>query len=185
MIQLRSNYLVFRMSSGELLPCSAEAITEELLGDAINLIEPQTIQEALKAVVHYFREEHEHSSVSVDQFSSALGKVLQGFGFDVVFDEDPRVHLHIEKTDLSKLATETTGQGFELFFFQQLRKEVRANLRRSPNIIQFNGLRDCVKQIVGAQRWCSRCRRMHGQIVSYLRTCLDQDSRRDCSLLIK
>ena len=116
---------------------------------------------------------------------SALGKVLQGFGFDVVFDEDPRVHLHIEKTDLSKLATETTGQGFELFFFQQLRKEVRANLRRSPNIIQFNGLRDCVKQIVGAERWCSRCRRMHGQIVSYLRTCLDQDSRRDCSLLIK
>ena len=48
MIQLRSNYLVFRMSTGELLPCSAEAITEELLGDAIDLIEPQTIQEALE-----------------------------------------------------------------------------------------------------------------------------------------
>ena len=48
------------MSSGELLPCSAEAITEELLGDAINLIEPQTIQEALKAVVYYFREEQEN-----------------------------------------------------------------------------------------------------------------------------
>ncbi len=185
MIQLRSNYLVFRMSSGELLPCSAEAITEELLGDAISLIEPQTIQEALKAVVHYFREEEEYSSVSVDQFSNALGKVLQGFGFDVVFDQDPGVNLRIEKTDLRKLATETTGQGFELFFFQQLRQEVRANLQRSPNIIQFNGLRDCVKQIVGAERWCSRCRRMHGQIVAYLRTCLDQDSRRDCALLIK
>ena len=185
MIQLRSNYLVFRMPSGELWPCSAENITEELLGDSINLIEPQTLQEALKAIVHYFREEHEYSSVSVDEFSCALSKVLQGFGFDVVFDEDPRVHLHIEKTDLSKLATETTGQGFELFFFQQLRKEVRANLRRSPIFIQFNGLRDCVKQIVGAERWCSRCRRMHRQIVSYLRTCLDQDSRRDCSLLIK
>ena len=173
------------MSSGELLPCSAEAITEELLGDAINLIEPQTIQEVLKAVVYYFREEQEYSSVSVDQFSCALGKVLQGFGFDVVFDEDPRVNLRVEQTDLCQLARETTGQGFELFFFQRLRDEVRANLRRSPNVIQFSGLKDCVKQIVGAQRWCGRCRWMHGQIVSYLRTCLDQDSRKDCSLLIK
>ena len=86
MIQLQSNYLVFRMSTGELLPCSAEAVTAELLGDTLNLIEPHTIQEALKAVVYYFREEHEETSVSVDQFSSALGKVLQGFGFDVVFD---------------------------------------------------------------------------------------------------
>ena len=62
---------------------------------------------------------------------------------------------------------------------------MRANLRRSPNVIQFSGLKECVKQIVGAQRWCGRCRWMHGQIVSYLRTCLDQDSRKDCSLLIK
>ena len=172
------------MPSGELWPCSAENITEELLGDSINLIEPQTIQEALKAIVHYFREEHEYSSVAVDEFSCALSKVLQGFGFDVVFDEDPRVHLHIEKTDLRKLATLANACG-ELSFFQQLRKEVRTILRRSPHIIQCNGLRDCVKQIVGADRWCSRCRRMHRQIVSYLRTCLDQDSRRDCSLLIK
>ena len=172
------------MPSGELWPCSAEDITEELLGDSINLIEPQTIQEALKAIVHYFREEHEYSSVSVDEFSCALSKVLQGFGFDVVFDEDPRVHLHIEKTDLRKLATLANACG-ELSFFQQLRKEVRTILRRSPHLIQCNGLRACVKQIVGADRWCSRCRRMHRQIVSYLRTCLDQDSRRDCSLLIK
>jgi len=173
------------MSTGELLPCSAEAITEELLGDAIDLIDPQIIHEVLKAVVHYFREDQTYSSVSVDQFSNALGKVLQGFGFDVVFDEEPVMDLRIEQTDLCKLANETSGQGLELFFFQQLRKRVRANLRRSPNIIQFNGLRNCVKQLVGAERWCGRCRRMHVQIVTYLRTCLDHDSQRNCSLLIR
>ena len=54
-----------------------------------------------------------------------------------------------------------------------------------PMSSSSGGLKDCVKQIVGAQRWCGRCRWMHGQIVSYLRTCLDQDSRKDCSLLIK
>ncbi|MEE2947120.1 MAG: hypothetical protein VX392_02265 [Verrucomicrobiota bacterium] len=173
------------MSTGEMLPCSAEAITEELLGDDIDLIDPQVIQEVLKAVVHYFREDQAYSSVSVDQFSNALGKVLQCFGFDIVFDEEPVMNLRIEQTDLCKLANETLGQGFELFFFQQLRKRVLANLHRSPNIIQFNGLRDCVKQLVGAERWCGRCRRMHRQIVTYLRTCLDHDSRRDCSLLIR
>ena len=110
--------------------------------------------------------------------------MLQGFGFDVVFDEAPRVDLRVEQTDLRQLA-DKTSEGFELFFFQQLRNEVQANLRRSPNVIQFSGLRDCVKRIVGAERWCSRCRRMHGQIVSFLRTCLDQDSQKDCSLLIK
>ena len=121
MIQLQSNYLVFRMSTGELLPCSAEAVTAELLGDTLNLIEPHTIQEALKAVVYYFREEHEETSVSVDQFSSALGKVLQGFGFDVVFDEDPQINLRVEETDMARLARETSGQQYELFFFQRLR----------------------------------------------------------------
>ena len=185
MIQLQSNCLVFRMSSGELLPCAAEEIAEELLGDAINLIEPQTIQEVLKAVVYYFREERNFSSVSIDQFSSALGKVLQGFGFDVVFDEDPNLDLHIEQTDLHLLASETEGQSLELFFFQRLRRQVLTNLRRSPNIIQFNGLKECVKQIVGAERWCGRCRVMRSQIVAYLRTCLDQDSQHDCSLLIR
>ena len=127
MIQIQSNYLVFRMSTGELLPCSAEAITEELLGETLSLIDPQTIQEALKAVVHYFREEHLEPSVSVDQFSSALGKVLQGFGFDVVFDEDPQINLRVEETDMARLARETSGQQYELFFFQRLRREVRSS----------------------------------------------------------
>ena len=185
MIQIQSNYLVFRMSTGELLPCSAEAITEELLGETLNLIEPQTIQEALKAVVHYFREEHLEPSVSVDQFSSALGKVLQGFGFDVVFDEDPRINLRVEETDMARIARETTGQQYELFFFQRLRHEVRSSLRKSPNLIQFHGSRECVKRIVGAERWCNRCRWMHDQIVSYLRNCLEQDSRENCALVIR
>ena len=185
MIQLQSNYLVFRMSTGELLPCSAEAVTAELLGDTLNLIEPHTIQEALKAVVYYFREEHEETSISVDQFSSALGKVLQGFGFDVVFDEDPQIHLRVEETDMARLARETSGQQYELFFFQRLRLEVRSSLRKSPNLIQFNRTRECVKSIVGAERWCDRCRWMHGQIVSYLRTCLEEDSRENCALVIR
>ena len=146
------------MSTGELLPCSAEAVTAELLGDTLNLIEPHTIQEALKAVVYYFREEHEDTSVSVAQFSSALGKVLQGFGFDVVFDEDPQIHLRVEETDMARLARETSGQQYELFFFQRLRLEVRSSLRKSPNLIQFNRTRECVKRIVGAGRWCARCR---------------------------
>ena len=39
------------MPSGELFPCSAEAITEELLGDAINLIEPLTNNTIIEAML--------------------------------------------------------------------------------------------------------------------------------------
>ena len=86
---------------------------------------------------------------------------------------------------MAKIARETTGQQYELFFFQRLRHEVRSSLRKSPNLIQFNGSRECVKRIVGAERWCNRCRWMHDQIVSYLRNCLEQDSRENCALVIR
>ena len=111
--------------------------------------------------------------------------MAQGFGFDVVFDEDPQINLRVEETDMADLARETTGQEYELFFFQRLRNEVRSSLRKSPNLIQFNGTRECVKRIVGAERWCDRCRWMHDQIVSYLRNCLEQDSRENCALVIR
>ena len=172
-----------RMSTGELLPCSAEAVTAELLGDTLNLIEPHTIQEALKAVVYYFREEHEETSVSVDQFSSALGKVLQGFGFDVVFDEDPQIDLRVEETDTARSPAKPPASSTSCFSSSWL--EVRSSLRKSPNPTQFNRTRECVKSIVGAERWCDRCRWMHGQIVSYLRTCLEEDSRENCALVIR
>jgi hypothetical protein len=89
----------------------------------------------------------------------------------------------VSETSLDALAVET-GAGGELLFFPRLRQEMRQQLSQSPRLLRFNGLHDCVKRLVGARRWCDRCRAMSDQIVGYLRQCLDENHRADCALVV-
>src|SRR5678815_3620123 len=83
MIQLHPDCLIFRTSQGELIPCSAESVTIEMIGDASSLIDPETVREAAAAVVHYFKYDLHRDTVSVAEFSDALQRALRCFGFDV------------------------------------------------------------------------------------------------------
>ena len=69
MIQLHPEYLIFRTSQGELIPCSAESVTIELIGDASSFLDPDTVREAAAAVVHYFKNDLGQHTVSVAEFS--------------------------------------------------------------------------------------------------------------------
>jgi len=52
--------------------------------------------------------------------------------------------------------------------------------------VRFRGLRGCVKQLAGAQRWSARCETMQEQIVEYLRGCLTAEpEQKDCALLVE
>ena len=53
MIQLHPDCLIFETSTGESIPCSAEVVTIELVGDS--KLDPQIVREAAAAVVYYFR----------------------------------------------------------------------------------------------------------------------------------
>jgi hypothetical protein len=78
-----------------------------------------------------------------------------------------------------------SGGGCELLFFPRLRDALRHQLQQEPQSVRFRGLRSCVKQLAGAQRWCARCRTLHEQIVDFLRNCLTAESaRKDCSLFV-
>ena len=74
-------------------------------------------------------------------------------------------------SDLSVLACES-GKGCELFFFPRLRDVLMQHLTRQPKVVRFRGLRRCVKQLVGAQRWTLRCRELRDEIVAYVRQCV-------------
>ena len=88
-------------------------------------------------------------------------------------------------SDLSLLAGET-GEGGELLFFPRLRDELRARLRQTPQVLCFQGLRPCVKQLVGTRRWSPRCQILQDQIEEYLRHCVSQESAgATCSLMVK
>ena len=178
MIQLHPEYLIFQTSQGELIPCSAESVTIELIGDASSLLDPEVVKEAAAAVVHYFKHELDRETVSVTEFSKALERVLNCFGFNVVTTtgtKETASNLRTSESDLGELVGDAVTQ-FELAFFNNLRVEFRKQVQSSPDVLQFVGLRSAVKQMVGAKRWCHRCEALSDQIVAFLRECLIMES---------
>jgi hypothetical protein len=185
MIILANDCLVFHTASGEGIPYSSEMISVELMGETAALFDPEFIQHAAAAVFHYFKNDLGRESVSVAEFSLALEKVLRGFQLSEqeaqADDPAPRV----AQSDLSRLVTDS-DTGCELFFFPKLRDELRNQLQQSPQMLCFQGLRRCVKQLVGAQRWSTRCQQVQDQIVEFLRTCMSKENHGiSCALVVK
>jgi hypothetical protein len=185
MIQMHRDTLMFKTSSGEIIPCSAEQVTIEFIGDATGILDPEIVRNAARAVLHYFKVELGKSQVSVGEFSQALACVLRGLGVDVQdAGTPPAASARVAESDLRQLACDS-GKGFELAFFTELRAELRRKLSHSPNLLRFRGLRSCVKQLSGARRWNGRCQQLNDQIVDYLRGCLiTERPPTSCSLVV-
>ncbi len=176
MIALAADCLLFKLASGESVPFSAEMISVELTGNTTQWLDPDFVGHAAKAVFHYFKHELRRQTLTVGEFAEALEKVLRGLKLEPPAPSDGRVGPAVRETDLCRLARETDPGG-ELFFFPLLRDELRQHLRQSPRLLRFSGLRSCVKQLVGVQRWNGRCRHLEEQIVQYLRECLIAEGR--------
>ena len=116
MIELHPDCLMFEMPGGEAIPCSAELISVNLLGEAADLLDPDLVQDVARAVLYYFKVEHGKSFVSRREFSRALAKVLRGFGMSINSAEAEAPPRRISESDLRQLACES-GQSFELAFF--------------------------------------------------------------------
>lgn len=186
MIQLRPDCLIVNTADGQHIPCSAEQITVELMGDAVQIIDPEIIRHAAAAVLHYFKVELHRDHVSVAEFSGALEKVLRSFGFNVSHEEDAPATPpgKVAESDLRELARES-GKGCELFFFQRLRANLVAELEAAPDLLRFRGLKGCVKQLVGVRRWTARCQSLSDHIVEFLRRTLSAEHKdRNCALLV-
>ena len=186
MIQLHSHCLVFETANGEHIPCAVEDVSVEVIGEALEQLDHEVVKEAAAAVLHYFKVERQQTVVTIAEFTAALEEVLRGLGLSVSSAQAktaPELSGPVAETSLADLAAET-GDGGELLFFPRLREEMRTQLSQSPRLMRFNGLHDCVKRLVGARRWCDRCRAMSDQIVGFLRQCLDENHRSDCALVV-
>jgi hypothetical protein len=159
-------------------------ISVEVMGDKASIFDADFIKHAAAAVFHYFRDELGRDSVSVAEFTLALEKILRGFNLSAAAqDDNPKPR--IVRSDLCRLIQEG-NEGGELFFFPRLRDELRAQLRDSPQMLCFQGLRECVKQLAGARRWTNRCQTLHDQIVEFLRSCMTQEKHGgNCALVVK
>jgi hypothetical protein len=166
------------MPSGESVPLSVEMLSVELLDGTVESFEPEYVEQAASAVFHYFKHDLRRDSVSVGEFTLALENVLRGLmaqSKTAAANLAQRVAAQTLEADLCRLACES-GKGCELFFFPRLRDEVRQQLQKAPCVLRFRGLRGCVKQLVGAQRWTAQCQRLKEQIVAYLRECVNAEA---------
>lgn len=182
MISLAKECLLFELATGESIPFSSEMISIELMGDAAARFDPEVIRHAAASVFHYFRNDLARDSVTVAEFAEALEKVLRGLGFNV---QPAAAETPSPGADLRVLARES-GDARELVFFPRLRDELRTQLQTSPRMVRFRGLRGCVKQLTGAQRWSPRCEDLQEQILGYLRECLSTEAREaECRLVVE
>jgi hypothetical protein len=185
MIALSTDYLLFQLDNGESIPCSAEMISVEIAGSTQTLLDAEMLRHAAASVFHYFKSELSRETVTVGEFSLALEKALQHLGFTIRSCAQAPVVPGVVEADLRRLACETEGN-LELLFFPRLRSELRNQLRTSPRLLHFHGLRGCVKQLAGARRWNGRCEEIREQIVDYLRQCLTAEPKRpECALLVE
>src|SRR5450432_2866519 len=185
MIALSSDCLLFQLSSGESVPCSAEMISVEIVGNTGNLLDPEVLRHAAASVFHYFKTELARETVTVGEFALALEKVLRNLGLTIRAGTLVSCSQKIVEADLASIASES-ADSLELFFFPRLRDELRARLRLSPSVLRFRGLRGCVKQLAGARRWSNRCEKMQDQIVGYLRECLTAEPEQtECALVVE
>jgi hypothetical protein len=191
MIQLKADCLIFQTTDGQQIPCSAEWVTLELMGEGAEWIDPETVRHASAAVLHYFKHELQRPFVSVGEFVLALEKVLQSFGLSIYADHHPAPGpeappRRVVESNLAELAGHAAREGFELQFFPQLREELKRQMGQAPNLLRFHGLHPCVKQLAGAQRWNRRCQRLHDQIVEYLRSCWQTEPASQwCALMVQ
>lgn len=185
MICLSRDYLLFELESGERVPFSAETITVQLVeAPPGGPFDAEFLQQAIKAVFHYFQTELDRESVTVAEFSGAMERVLRGFLRGETQPAETLADRPVAESDLRRLLDEANHT--ELLFFPRLRDELRAQLRAQPRLLRFRGLRGCVKQLAGARRWSPRCQDLHDRIVEYLRACAAADSAgKDCALMVE
>src|SRR5580658_3876079 len=111
MIQLKTDCLIFQTNDGEQVPCSAEWVTLELMGEGAQLVDPEVVRHASAAVLHYFKHELHRQFVSVAEFAAALEKVLKSFGLSVYADS-PSTAASAANTS-SATAAKSKGAGSE------------------------------------------------------------------------
>jgi len=183
MIALAADCILLRRPNGESEPVNSQAISIDVVTEGQSPFDEDFIKEASTAVLHYFKIEEGRESVTLAEFAEALEKALLGFD-PVTQPAEPGGGQRIVEADLPGLIGETET-AFELTFFRKLRNELRSQLRRSPQILRFRGLRDCVMRLTGARRWTARCQQLQEQIVDFLRECLAVEGQPHCALLVE
>jgi hypothetical protein len=176
MIQLKDDCLLVQQPGGNYAPWNPSQLTLEFVGAAADSLTEETLQQVAKGVLYYFKEELGKTTVTLGEFAEALARALNGLGYSAEIAEispptpqtgEPAPR-KIRTADLRELAYEA-GKFGELEFFNRLRMKLRQQLEDPPPLVEFHGLRSCVKMLTGRKHWCQACEQLEEQILQLLR----------------
>ena len=126
------------------------------------------LAESIAAAIHVYAVKTRSDGVIPSaEIEGIVTMVLSTLGYEAISHayggSTNRVAIHLNKL---------TGQesaAFELEFYQRLDRELGAAASRRLLVMEVNGLRACVMQLRGTQRWTMSCRKLAEEIVDYVR----------------
>jgi hypothetical protein len=169
MIQLLEDIAWVRFSDGHLAP-----FDEHRLALSIQQVAERTgdsdwwLAESIAAAVHtYAIKSRPDGVIPSNEVAEIVAAVLSMLGYEKISEayggSANRVAIH-----LNELAG-PVGPAFELEFFHRLDHALGVAANRGLLVMEVNGLRGCVMQLRGAQRWTAGCRQLAEEIVEHVR----------------
>jgi hypothetical protein len=185
MIQLNPNCLVVLCDESQAVPTSVESLTLQILGEQASWLDAGVLKDICGAVLSYLREEQGKQSVPFYEFAEVLEEVLRGFGLSLNSRADESQLPRVVKTNVMDWLHGRQDTGFDLMLFHLLRDGLDQSLQQGEaRILWVHGLRHCVKQHLGAQRWGRRCQQFNDQLIAFIRQCFDQKAGPGYSLIL-
>ena len=169
MIQANGDIAWVKFADGHLVP-----FDEQRLALSIQSVAERAghsdwwLAESIAAAIHmYVIKCHVDDPIPTSEIVEIVTAVLATLGFKNIseaFAGDERsAAIHLDT-----LAPQM-GAAFELEFFRRLDDALHAASDKRLSVIEVDGLRACVMQLRGAQRWTAGCRRLAEEIVTYVR----------------
>jgi hypothetical protein len=120
-----------------------------------------------ESVTSYLRDQKEITVLPVEELTTAVRSVLQVIGYGEVgqyFEPGPP-KMWISLLELAREA----GTGYELAFFEQLRRRLDQLIEEKSLHFELLGLEPCVKLLRGRKVWCRECDVLRAEIVQFAR----------------
>ena len=187
MIALQSDCLIFQLTNGESVPCSAEMISFELVGDSGGLLDPEMLRHAAASVFHYFKEELRARNRHRRRIRRRAGKSPARPRL-----RHPRRTVHRIASAGARSRPTSAGSranpptAWNCFSSRACASELRSP---APAIAARGAFSRTARLRQAACRRATlepRCEKMQEQIVEYLRGCLTAEpEQNECALVVE
>ena len=169
MIQERHDIAWVRGGDGRLTPFDAARLTDSLQqAAAIAGHTDSLLAESVASAVYLFaRDGTPDATIDVAEIAEIVLAVLS------MLDSKDIARAYAQRRQWAEIRLDrmaaSTQTGFELEFYHRLDRELRTLTDEELELVQLRGLRSCVMQLQGAQRWGLACRSLADDIVGFVR----------------